>query len=485
MNSSLRPALLSLLLLSLAGCGGGGSSNAGSNPANGTAALADSGSITPVPIPGNDSVTPAPTTGSGDQQAAMTMSCAEGAGYQCSGGTVLRTDNGVALTSSGVQAYGRSANESAPDRNSGVAAGMMPASGGVADIQVAKDANGIVSKPVLQLKNLNISWDRRNDRPPIIETFSLQQGRVQLDASGRAVLGPLPDSSNTDFYDWVKYGINGTQANYANNVYFPRTDPPRCPATVVPCLDYETKGFSYSAGNWRGGGIEPDFATVQRLHSDGDLQAGDGVPGADGKGTPYPGFKGYRSFDNYGLQYANLGAWVTQDTVSIVEWVGQGGDEHNNNRRGMVAYGDVTAPSAVPTAGTASYAGVAYGWYVPDGTQDVAYFRGDVSVTADFAARRSVVTVQNTRTYDSAGTPLPVALTANAAVGAAGQPIANYLTGAVDNGTLKGGLGGRFFGPVISGGAGGSGPVEIAGTFTLSNAATGQTAIGGFIARKQ
>jgi len=464
MNPSLRPALLSLLIVSLAGCGGGGgsSSNTGNTSNDGSVAALDGGS----------------------QHASMTMRCVEGVDYQCSGGAILRTDNGVALTNSGVQVYGRSTNETAPDRNSGAATGMMPASGGVADIQVKKDTNGFVVKPVLQLKDLNISWDRRHDRPAIIETFSQQQGRVQLDASGKAVLGTLPDSSDLNFYDWVVKGINGTQANYANNVYFPRADPPRCPPTVVPCLDYETKGFNTHAGNWRNGGVEPDSSTVQRLHSDGDLQAGDGVPGADGKGTPYPGFKGYRSFENYGLQYANLADWVTQDTVSIVEWVGQSGDEHNNNRRGMVAYGEVTDPSKVPVAGTASYAGVAYGWYVPNGTQDVAFFRGDATVTVDFAARRTVVTMQNTRTFDSAGTPLPVALTANATMGAAGQPIANYLTGAADNGTLKGGLGGRFFGPVLSSGAG-AGPAEIAGTFTLSNAATGQAAIGGFIARKQ
>jgi len=414
----------------------------------------------------------------------MTMSCAEGAGYQCSGGAILRTDNGVALTNSGVQVYGRSTNETAPDRNSGVATGMMPASGGVADIQVAKDSNGIVTKPVVQLKNLNISWDRRTDRPLIIETFSQQQGRVQLDANGRAVLGPLPDSSDLAFYDWVTKGVNGTQANYANNVYFPRADPPRCPPNVVPCLDYETKGFTYHAGNWRSGGVEPDFATVQRLHSDGDLQAGDGVPGADGKGTPYPGFKGFRGFDNYGLQYANLGAWVTQDTVSIVEWVGASGDEHNNNRRGMVAFGDVTNPADVPAAGSAAYAGVVYGWYVPNGTQDVAFFRGGASVTVDFASRQAAVTVQNTRTFDSAGTPVPVALTANTSIGAAGQSVANYLTGPVDNGTLKGGLGGRYFGPVVATGSSGRGPAEIAGTFTLSNGASGQAVIAGFIGRK-
>src|SRR3569623_1251229 len=413
MNPSLRPALLSLLIVSLAGCGGGGgsSSNTGNTSNDGSVAALDGGS----------------------QHASMTMRCVEGVDYQCSGGAILRTDNGVALTNSGVQVYGRSTNETAPDRNSGAATGMMPASGGVADIQVNKDTNGFVVKPVLQLKDLNISWDRRHDRPAIIETFSQQQGRVQLDASGKAVLGTLPDSSDLNFYDWVVKGINGTQANYANNVYFPRADPPRCPPTVVPCLDYETKGFNTHAGNWRNGGVEPDSSTVQRLHSDGDLQAGDGVPGADGKGTPYPGFKGYRSFENYGLQYANLADWVTQDTESIVEWVGQS---------------------------------------------------GDATVTVDFAALRTVVTMQNTRTFDSAGTPLPGALTANATMGAAGQPIANYLTGAADNGTLKGGLGGRFFGPVLSSGAG-AGPAEIAGTFTLSYAATGPAAIGGFIARKQ
>jgi hypothetical protein len=69
-------------------------------------------------------------------------------------------------------------------------------------------------------------------------------------------------------------------------------------------------------------------------------------------------------------------------------------------------------------------------------------------------------------------------------MGAAGGNETNNLTGAADNGTLKGGLSGRWFGPVLSGGSG-AGPAEISGAFSLSNAATGQTAIGGFIGRKQ
>lgn len=461
------PILVSLLLTAfIAGCGGGGSST-GSDPGN-TANSTNTGN-----------------TGGGSLQSAMTMACIDGPDYQCSGGSIVRVDNGVAVTDSGVQVYGRSTNETAPNRDSGAATGMMLASGGMAEIRVAKDANGIVTKPVLLLKNLGISWDGRTERPLIIETFSGTAGRVQLDAQGRPIRVALPDSSDLGFFDWVTKGINGTQANYANNIYFPRADPPRCPANVTLCVDYETRGFKYDPGNWRSGGVEPDYSSVQRFHSDGDLQAGDGVPGADGKGTPYPGFKGYRSFDNWGLRYANLGAWVTQDTVTIVEWAGRSDDEHNNNRRGMAAYGDVTKPADVPASGTATYSGIVYGWYAANNTQDPAFFRGAVSVTVDFATRQAVVSIQNTVTYNEALTPVPAALTATATMGATGQLTANYLTGPVDNGTLRGGLGGRYFGPVISTGAGGSGPAEIGGTFSLSNPSSGQAVVAGFIAQKR
>jgi hypothetical protein len=60
------------------------------------------------------------------------------------------------------------------------------------------------------------------------------------------------------------------------------------------------------------------------------------------------------------------------------------------------------------------------------------------------------------------------------------------MTGAVDTGTLKGGISGRYFGEVSTTGSSGTGPAESGGTFSLSSATSGgATVIGGFIARKQ
>jgi hypothetical protein len=78
-----------------------------------------------------------------------------------------------------------------------------------------------------------------------------------------------------------------------------------------------------------------------------------------------------------------------------------------------------------------------------------------------------------------------VTLQAVTTMGAAGTSSANYMTGPVDNGTIRGGLSGRHFGPVIATGTSGQGPAEMGGAFSLSNADTGATVIGGFIARKQ
>jgi hypothetical protein len=103
----------------------------------------------------------------------------------------------------------------------------------------------------------------------------------------------------------------------------------------------------------------------------------------------------------------------------------------------------------------------------------------------NFATREVIVTIDKTVTSDTAGTAVPVTLRAVTTMGAAGTSAANYLTGPVDNGTLKGGLSGRHFGPVVATGTSGQGPAEIGGAFSLSNPTTGAVALGGFIARKQ
>ncbi|WP_136419013.1 transferrin-binding protein-like solute binding protein [Herbaspirillum sp. ST 5-3] len=426
----------------------------------------------------------------------MTMSCVEGANTQCSGRSIIRTENGVTLTSSGVQAYGKSTNDLAtPIVDATAAWGLAPASGGLAEVRVFKASDGLVSNPVLLLSNLGISWDGKVERPIIVETFRTTQGRVQIDSSGMISSGALPPSSNLAFYDVASKGTAATQLNYANNSYFPRSDPSRCPPEMVPCPTIETSGIQHHTGDWQTGGIMPDTTSASRLHGDGDVHAGNGLPDANGNptilpggngfGVPFPGSKGYRQLSNWSYQYANLGAWLTQDTVRIVEWTaGAGSDEHNQARTGMVAFGQVSDPASVPASGKATYSGIVFGWYAASATKDAAFFRGSALITVDFATRSVSVAIQNTHTDDDAALAVPVTMSASTAMGAAGSNVANYLTGAVNNGTLNGGLSGRFFGPVLAGGSG-AGPAEIGGSFSLSNATTGAASVGGFIARKQ
>jgi hypothetical protein len=233
------------------------------------------------------------------------------------------------------------------------------------------------------------------------------------------------------------------------------------------------------------------------VHEDGDVHAGDGppdgsgkptvLPGGSGPGVPFPGSKGYRVLELWSFQHANLASWTTQDTVQIGEWGGQ--NEHNKNRRGIVTFGAVSDPAAVPAIGSATYSGIAYGlYYVPnpaDALKDPSSFRGAATVTVNFATREVIVTIDKTVTSDTAGTAVPVTLRAVTTMGATGTSAANYMTGPVDNGTLKGGLSGRHFGPVVATGTSGQGPAEIGGAFSLSNSTTGAVALGGFIARKQ
>lgn len=424
----------------------------------------------------------------------MTMVCADGAGFQCSGGSIIRRENGIALTSSGVQAYGTSTSDLAAQIAIKTGAfGFAPASGGSAEIRIAKDSSGAVSKAAALLNNLGLTWDGKTERPPILETFATTQGHTVLTTGGALSSVALPDSADLSFYDYAIKGTAGTQTNYANNRYFPRTSPSRCPADLVPCPTTETSGVHYSAGDWRSGGNTPDLASASRVHEDGDIHAGNNIPDANGNptilpggngiGVPFPGSKGYRSLDNWGFQYGNLAAWLTQDTVVIEEWA-KAGNEHNKNRRGMVAYGDVTNPAAVPTSGTATYSGFVYGWYTPDGSADPAVFRGSAVVSVNFTSRQVSVTIQNPVTWDASATSVPVALTATVPMGAAGSNVANYMTGPVQNGNLSGGLGGRYFGPVTGSGTNAA-PAEIGGTISLSSTTSGQAVLGGFIARKQ
>lgn len=478
------PKSLSFILLAaLTACGGGGSESSNTSPT----ASASPSTTTPTPV-----VSPPATTDS------MVMSCVDGPSYQCSGSSIIRNENGVALTSSGVQVYGKSTNDLVtPIADVTSAYGLTLASGGIADLRVSKDDSGAISGAAMVLNNFGISFDGVHERPPIIEAFKTTQGRTLLAANGAIAFDSLPDSTDLNYYDFATKGVGATQANYANNQYFPRSAPARCPAGMMPCPDVETAGIHYTAGDWRTGGSTPDLTTGTRDHSDGDIQAGNGNPDANGNptflanstapGVPFAGTKGARELTNWSFQYGNLSAWKTKDTVGIADWGAS--DEHNQNRRGLVAFGKVTDPSIIPTTGTASYSGFVYGWYARNATEDAALFRGNAEVTVDFATRKATIRILNTvadfNSSEQFATAVPIVLTSTTVMGAVGNSSANYLTGAAETDTLKGGISGRYFGPVVSSGTSGAGPAEIGGAFSLSDSTSGQAVIGGFIGRKQ
>jgi len=415
----------------------------------------------------------------------LTMSCSDGANHQCSGNSVLRTDRGVVLTASGVQAYGQSTSDLAtPIVDRTEATGLALASGGWAELRVAKNAGSAPVGATMLITGMNIRWGSA-ERPPIIEPFLPTQGTARLAANGALVLSALPPSSNLGYYDYAIRGASGTRANYAYNRYFPRTDPPRCPAGYTPCPTVETTGLQTTPGDWRSSGTLPDSAAASRLHEDGDVHAGDAGPGGQwlhdgtGPGVPYPGSKGYRAIELWTYAHANLGSWLTKDTVGIVEWGGT--DEHNQNRRGVVAFGAVTPAATLPAAGTATYVGAVRGVHAPDATQEPVAIRGDASVTVDFASGTLTLSVRNT-VAASSGAARPLALDAEARVAAVGAGASNYLAGPVDTGSLTGGLGARFFGPVATAG-GVAAPPEVGGVLRLSGSG-GATAILGFVARR-
>jgi hypothetical protein len=166
----------------------------------------------------------------------------------------------------------------------------------------------------------------------------------------------------------------------------------------------------------------------------------------------------------------------------MADWGAPGANEHDQQRRGLSAFGDVTNPASVPSAGTASYSGYAYGWYNSGAAgTPTERFVAPATITVDFTARKVTVNVQNATTHDDAQTAIPVSFNADTLMGLAGTNTANYLTGSVSGGTLSGGISGRYFGPASATTA----PPEMAGTFSLSNATSKATVIGGFVASRQ
>ena len=422
-------------------------------------------------------------------QSNSNMSCPD-SGMQCSGNSILRVDNGIGVTDSGMQTYATSTNDLMPNNPApGSAWGLQPASGGLADIRVSRDANGQTTGVTLLLSKLGISWDGKTERPLIIETFEKRQGRVQLDSHGVATFSTLPPPTDLNFYDYGKKASLATQANYANNIYFPRSEPVRCPSSKPDCPAIETDGLHVDTGDWRNGGFTPDNVWGSRLHEDGATQAGYGqdangqlvlLPAADGIGVSYPGFKGFRDYHQWSYAHANLASWITQDTVQIDEWSNGNGNEHNKMRRGFVAFGAVTKPSLIPASGTVHYAGSLRGWFSYQKTEDSYPIAGQVEATVDFAKRTVTVSFTGTRIDEGTMDVVPVAMTTTVSI--SDTNLANYANGTAANGTLSGGIGARFYGPVGAGNSG-TGPAEVAGIFQMQREG-GAVAIGGFLLKR-
>lgn len=481
---NIKPLAAALLMAGMLSACGGGSDNKTTSNASGN-------TNTPSGTTGGNSSGNTSSGGPQTSQGPTVMSCPDGTNYQCSGENIVKAGE-VALTDFGVQAYGKATSdlgktvftpEEAPNAN-----GLVPDAGGITEVRLAKDDKGLVTKVALVLKNLGLSWDGKAERPPIIETFDSTQGRVVFGSNNAIVADQFHDSSDTTFYDYNPTTRAGTQSHYANNRYFPRATPSRCGTTVftTPCPSpdpaNETDGkLNYQAGNWRtAGGKLPDTVSLLRFHEDGDIHAGnaaDGspLPGGSGAGVPFPGSKGYRTYNGLSYQYVNLGAWFSADTVWIAEWYGQDGRrEHSTNRRGVVAFGALTNPALIPTTGTATYAGRIYGRYASAKDADPVAVEGDATIDVDFAKRQATIKILPD------GGSAAITFTSTASFDAAGT---NALSGTVDNGRLTGTVSSRFFGPLST--TGNQGPAETGGAFSMKNATTGETVVGGFVARKQ
>lgn len=487
---NVKPLVAALVITGmLSGCGGGSDDKTTSNASGGTQTgntNTSSGGTNGGNSSGNTS-----SGGTQTSQGPTVMSCPDGANYQCSGENIVKAGE-VALTDFGVQAYGKATSDLGktvftPDEAPN-ATGLLPDAGGITEVRLAKNSSGAVTRVALVLKNLGLPWDGKAERPPIIETFDPTQGRVAFGANNAIVAEQFHDSSDWAFYDYATKTTAGTQSHYANNRYFPRNTPSRCGTSVftTPCPSSdptkETDGkLNYQEGNWRtAGGKLPDTVSLLRFHEDGDIHAGNAVdgsplPGGSGAGVPFPGSKGYRTYNGLSYQYVNLGAWFSADTVWIAEWTAQDGRrEHSTNRRGVVAFGAVTNPSLIPTTGGATYSGRIYGRYASAKDADPVAVEGDATIDVDFAKRQATIKIL------PEGSSAAITFTSLASFDAAGT---NAMSGTVDNGRLTGRVSTRFFGPLST--TGNQGPAETGGAFSMKNATTGESVVGGFIARKQ
>jgi hypothetical protein len=450
-----RVSVIAALLMGLAACGDG-------SGVSGVTALGSSST-------GNSSVVSgSPNGGSSGGTTQRQSPCPTGISA-CSGEALGVSVGTIQLTKNGLQTIGFSTSDLLPSNsNTAEAFGLLPTNEGFAELRVLHDADANISAVDLLLSQLKLFWDGRTERPRVIENFGLKRGRIQLSEQGMSTLLALPPQGDA-FWDNNATTFVGTQNHYANNYYFERAAPD-CSSADTACVAAASNGLRLLAGNWRSGGLKPNQISATRLHDDGATQAPDQIP--------FAGFKGYRDLWNWNYRYAHVAGWVTKDTINIQEW--GGGREHNKERRGAIAFGQLTDPASLPSSGTATYQGYARGWYSPDGQTHVYPIAADLEVTVDFSAQQATLRLLNMRIDEM----LPASLepSIKLTVGSTnvlpfGTP-GNTAIGSIAHGDAAGYAGLRFFGPID-----GVTPPELAGSFSIRGV-SGITAIGGFIARR-
>ena len=418
---------------------------------------------------GGDSGGSSAILGSGNTIANTTDSNCPAGVSLCSGASTGNPVGPIRLTSNGLQTIAASTSDLATNNVSTTEAyGLLPTTQGFADIRVSRDADANISAVDLLLSDLKLFWDAKSERPIIIENFGITRGRVELGSQGMSTITTLPAQGDA-FWDNNALTFTGTQSHYANNHYFEHAAP-SCPDSDAACVAAANNGLQLTRGDWKTGGLKPNQIDATRLHEDGATQGPDKIP--------YAGFKGYRDLWNWNYDYANVAGWITKDTINIQEW--GGGGEHNKERRGTVAYGDLTPVKDMPATGTATYRGYARGWYSPDGQSEVFPIAADIQVTVDFVNKQATVQLLALRIDEwlpSDVDPVIKLVASSSNTLPFGSP-ANAALGPITHGDAEGYAGLRFYGPTSNGA-----PPEIAGSFSLKGT-SGIAAIGGFIGRR-
>jgi hypothetical protein len=465
-----RVSVIAALLIGLAACGDG--SGVSGVTALGTSSTGNSSVVNGSTNGANSGGTNSGGTNSGGTNSGGTTHqqspCPTGVSA-CSGDALGVSVGTIQLTKNGLQTMGFSTSDLLPNNsNTAEAFGLLPTNEGFAELRVLHDADANISAVDLLLSQLKLFWDGRTERPRVIENFGLKRGRVQLAEQGMSTLLALSPQVDP-FWDNNTSTFAGTKEHYANNYYFERPAP-TCDSSDTACVTAANNGLRLLAGNWRNGGLKPSQISATRLHEDGATQGPDQMP--------FAGFKGYRDLWNWNYRYAHVAGWVTKDTINIQEW--GGGREHNKERRGAIAFGQLTDPASLPSSGTATYQGYARGWYSPDGQTHVYPVAADVEVTVDFSAKQATLRLLNVRIDEvlpASQEPSSKLTVGSTNVLPFGTP-GNTAIGGIVHGDAAGYAGLRFFGPLD-----GTAPPELAGSFSIRGL-SGITAIGGFIARR-